>query len=103
MKPGDWICFYATGNGVVAHAKVVAKPEKKPHPKVHHSERYPWVFRLEDAKLYLDNPVIVDAEARSQLDAFYGRDPDKSWAWFVQATRRVTSHDFKTLTRMQAK
>lgn len=101
LKPRDWICFYATGNGVVAHAKVVSKPEKKPHPKVHHSERYPWVFRLENTKLYFDNPVILDADVRSQLDAFQGRDPDKSWAWFVQAARKVTSRDFKTLTRMQ--
>jgi len=99
LKPGDWICFYATGKGIVAHAKVVSKPEKIPHPKVHHPDRYPWTFRLSDIALYLDNPIIIDARLRGQLDAFKNRNPDKYWAWLVQATRRITLHDFKILTR----
>ena len=32
------------------------------------------------------------------LDAFHGRDPDGPWAWFVQATREVSEHDFRILT-----
>ena len=28
IKPGDWICFYATTNGIVAHAQVDSYPEK---------------------------------------------------------------------------
>jgi len=102
VKPGDWICFYATGKGVVAHARVISKPEKKPHPKVRHSERYPWVFRLDSGGLYLDEPIVIDADLRSHLDAFKGRDPNKSWAWFVQATRKITEHDFGILARRQA-
>jgi len=99
LKPGDWICFYATGKGVVAHARVASAPEKKPHPKVLHSEKYPWVFRVDKAELYLDQPVIIDAPARSRLDAFQGRDPNAPWAWFVQATRKITKNDFEILTR----
>ena len=95
LKPKDWICFYATGKGVVAHANVLTKPEKKPHKKVRHPERYPWVFSLETAKLYLDEPIIIDATVRNQLDVFRDRDPNKSWAWFVQATRRISQHDFE--------
>lgn len=95
LKPGDWICFYATGNGVVAHARVVTAPRKE----VRHSERYPWVFELDSTQLYLDNPVVIDAGLRRQLDTFEGRDPNKAWAWFVQATRRITKHDFDILTR----
>ncbi|MBO3840488.1 MAG: hypothetical protein QXS66_07140 [Thermoproteota archaeon] len=34
IKPGDYICFYAFGKGVVAHAEVASHPENKPHPKV---------------------------------------------------------------------
>ena len=28
IKPGDWMCFYAIGKGVVAHAQVSSAPEK---------------------------------------------------------------------------
>jgi hypothetical protein len=96
IKPGDWICFYATAKGVVAHAKVATSPEKKAHPEV--GEDYPWIFSLESPKLYLDRPVAIDAAMRNQLNVFKGRDPEKSWAWFVQATREISEHDFHLLT-----
>jgi len=99
LKPGDWICVYATAKGVVAHAKVLTKPEKKQHRRVRHPEKYPWVFRLESTQLYLDDPIVLDPAVRNQLDAFQDRDPDRSWAWFVQATRRISARDFSILTR----
>jgi hypothetical protein len=99
LKPGDWMCFYASGKGVVGHARVSSAPEKKPHPKVRHPDKYPWVFRLSNPSLYLDSPVVIDAEMRSGLDAFEDREPSKPWAWFVQATRAITEHDFRMLTR----
>jgi len=101
LKPGDWICFYATTTGVVAHARVVSTPERKRHPGLRNPERYPWVFRLSDVKVYTENPVVVDAELRSRLDAFKGRTPGKQWAWFVQATHVVTQRDFLILTGQQ--
>ena len=99
IKPGDRICFYATTKGVVAHAKVATSSEKKPHPSVRHSEMYPWVFRTDAAKLYLNEPVVIDSDLRSRLDAFKDKDPSKSWAWFVQTTHKITKHDFDLLTR----
>lgn len=99
LKPGDWICFYATGKGVIAHAQVIAPPERKPHPKVRQPERYPWVFGLGDTKLYLEEPVVIDAATRATLGAFVGRDPGRAWAWFVQSTKTITDHDFRILTR----
>lgn len=102
IRPGDWICFYASGNGVTAHAKVASLPERKRHPKVRHSERYPWTFSLEDAHLYLKKQVVIDAPMREQMGAFQGRDPNKPWAWFVQATRKISEKDFELLTRQQA-
>jgi hypothetical protein len=99
IKPGDWICFYATGKGVVAHAKVLTRPEKKLHKMVRHPETYPWVFGLENPHLYLNEPVVIDVAVRNQLDAFRDRDPNKSWAWFVQATRRISQHDFEILIK----
>lgn len=100
LKLGDWICFYATTKGIVAHARVLSKPERKPHPEV--SEEYPWVFDLESTQLYLNEPIVIDATVRNQLDAFRGRDPNRSWAWFVQTTRKITEHDFGILTRRQS-
>jgi len=99
LKPGDWICFYATTNGIVAHAQVDSYPEKKIHPKVKNPEKYPWVFRLKNIQLYLDNPVILDVMIRSKLSAFKKRDPHSPWAWLVQATRRIKEEDFEILTR----
>lgn len=98
LKPGDYICFYVTGKGVAAHAQIASRPEREEHPKVHHTERYPWVFRVKDVQIYLENPTVIDADLRSQLDAFKRRDSNKTWAWFVQATRKITEHDFKVLT-----
>lgn len=98
LKPGDWICFYANGVGVVAHAKVSTAPERKPHPKVIEPEAYPYTFKVESPKLYGDNPVILNASRRAQLDAFQSRDPERPWAWYVQGTHRTTKHDFDILT-----
>ncbi len=101
LKPGDRMCFYAAGKGIVAHATVGSAPEKTPHPAVRHSDKYSWVFKVNDAQLYLEEPVAVDAEMRSQLEKFQGRDLTKPWAWFVQATRRLSQHDFEVLTQGQ--
>jgi hypothetical protein len=53
---------------------------------------------VKDVHLYLENPIIIDAALRGQLDAFKESDPNKAWAWFVQATRKTTESDFKVLT-----
>jgi hypothetical protein len=102
VKPGDWICFYATATGVVAHARVKSPPVQKHHPLVKHPEKYSYVFEVDSVSIYTENPVVLSAELRAKLDAFQGRDPSKRWSWFVQGTGRVTKHDFMLLTR-QAK
>lgn len=99
LKPGDWLCFHASGKGVIAHAKVMSKPEKKPHPKVRHPDKHPWTFRVGEAILYLDAPVIIDADVRAKLETFQNRDLNRPWGWFVQATRRISANDFDVLTR----
>lgn len=103
IKPGDWICFYANGKGIIAHAKIVSRPEKKSHRLIRHPDKYPWTFRLANAALYPDAPVVISAETRSSLDAFQGKDPITPWAWFVQATHKLTEHDFNVLIRREAK
>jgi hypothetical protein len=99
IKPGDWICFYSSGNGVVAHARITSLPRNELNPHVRHSERYPWVFDLDSEELYLNDPVIIDAALRTNLDAFNGKDVNKNWAWYVQGTNRIKQHDFNVLTR----
>ena len=100
IKPGDYICFYAAGNGIIAHARVKTSPQYNDnHPKIRNPQKYPWVFELEDVQVYEDNPIIIDAELRQKLDAFRGKDPNKSWAWFVQATRKINKNDYELLTR----
>jgi hypothetical protein len=101
IKPGDQICFYANGKGVIAHAEVASSPERKPHKAVHDPERFPWTFRLSKPSLYLDKPVVIDADQRSRLKAFEGRDAGKAWAWFVQGTGTIDEQDFRLLTRTE--
>jgi hypothetical protein len=99
VKPDDWICFYANGVGIVAHARVATLPENKPSPHVLEPERYSYTFDVDNAHLYTQSPVVLDAALRSQLSAFNGRDPDKPWAWYVQGTHKVSEDDFQVLTR----
>lgn len=99
IKPGDWLCFYATGTGVVAHARVASRPEHMHHPAVLNPEQFPWVFQVDSVSLYLDRPVAIDLDLRKRLDRFSGRKASGHWAWFVQATHRVSENDFRRLTR----
>lgn len=98
IKADDWICFYAAGKGIVAHATVASSPEKESHPKIVDSERYPWVFHLEKPTMYTDKPLALDAAKRNLLDAFKMRDPGTPWSWFVQITHEISEHDFRVLT-----
>ena len=98
LKPGDKICFYASGKGVVAHAEIATKPEKVKKPEIKELRGYPWIFKLKNVRLYLDDPVILDADLRSKLDVFKKRD-QSAWGWFVHRTQKVTEHDFMLLTK----
>jgi hypothetical protein len=99
IRSGDHICFYATGLGVVAHAEVASQPERTRDQRLEHPDDYPYVFKVKSQRLYIDNPVILNPSLRQELDAFKGRDPNRPWAWFVQATRKVSVQDFGLLTR----
>jgi hypothetical protein len=103
LAPGDGIAFYASGEGVVAHAEIASTPEKKGDPGDHlpvpDADDFPYVFELRDPVLYLDNPVAIDRDLRGKLDEFEDRDLSKAWSWFVQSSRGVSKHDFDALTR----
>ncbi|MCJ7631772.1 EVE domain-containing protein [Candidatus Bathyarchaeota archaeon] len=99
IKTGDWICFYASGKGVVAHAEVASTLEHKLHPKLRYPEKYPWIFKVKNVNLYLDNPVIIDSTLRGKLNDFQGKDPTRAWGWYVVSTHKSNKHDFELLTR----
>jgi hypothetical protein len=84
---------------IIADAKVSSHAENKPDSRVRHAQDYPYVIHVQNQRGYEQTPIVIDATVRQQLDAFRGRDPEKSWAWFVQATRTITEHDFRLLTR----
>ncbi|MGA2883951.1 MAG: hypothetical protein ABSE80_02190 [Halobacteriota archaeon] len=98
LKSGDWICFYSSQKGVVAHAKIVSSPEQKLDSPVAYLKGYPWLFHLDSPQLYQDHPVVLDEQMRRNLDALKKKD-QKHWAWFVQSTRKISEHDFDLLTR----
>ncbi len=98
-RVGDSICFYAASKGIVGHARLASAVEKGLKAPVDLPEKYPWLVRLGDVQLYIDSPVALDVRLRARLDAFRDHDPERSWAWFVQPTHRITAHDFEVLTR----
>lgn len=97
LKPGDHVCFYASGNGVVARATVRTPPELTLHPIAAPVEPS-WVFDLKDVVVDLENPVVIDEQLRAKLNAFQKIDPNKAWSWIVMGTRHVDQHDFEVLT-----
>lgn len=101
LKPGDRICFYESGVGVIADAEAATRPERQPpavHGLVRDLEKYPWSFRVKNPRFFFDKPIVIDAAMRENLDAFASREPARSWSWFVQGTRSLSKHDYELLT-----
>ncbi len=98
LKPGDRIAFYESGVGVVAEAEVDSRAEERELPNLRYPERYRWAFRVKNARYFFEEPVVIDVALRAKLDAFRERDPEGSWSWLVQGTRKLTAHDFAILT-----
>ncbi len=97
LRPGDRICFYATGNvGIVAEAEVTSEAEHSGRA----DDSFPMRFRVNTEKnRFIDPPIAIDADLRSQLEWFAGRDPfAPEWRDFVRNTRTISEHDFKLLT-----
>jgi hypothetical protein len=60
-------------------------------------------FRPRLARVFLivhsEDPVVIDRTLRTRLDYFEERESNRSWAWFVHTTRKISQHDFEILTR----
>lgn len=98
LKPGDRLAFYESGKGVVAEAEVASVPELRKVTYVRHAEKYPWAFKVTNVRYFFDRPIPIDNEIRGKLEAFEGRDRQRSWSWFVQGTRLLSERDFDALT-----
>ena len=99
IKGGDWVCFYAVRRGIVGHAVLTSSVYRLQNPVIRAMGEYPWAVDLGQISLYLDNPVVIDVDLRKKLDAFKDKPVVGKWSWIVQATHRVSEHDFKCLTR----
>lgn len=98
LQPTDQICFYKTEAGVVAEATASGLPENRVPDFVPDANRFRWSVRVERVRYFFNDPIPIDADLRSRLDAFRGKDLSRAWAWFVQGARPVTRHDFELLT-----
>lgn len=96
---GDWICFYARGQGIVAHARVNSEVRRHPDRRIETPERYPYTITLADTCVYTDNPVQLDDNTRKQLGALKGHMRYENWGWLVRSTKEISESDFKLLTR----
>lgn len=97
LKPGDRLCFYQSGVGIVAEAEVESSPERKPLKEARKGDKFPWRFRVTKQRYFFDKPIVLNANLRGELEAFAGKNPASPWAWFVQGTHLVTEHDFQAL------
>jgi hypothetical protein len=99
LRRGDRLCFYLKATGVVARARLAGDLAERRAPASYDKRRYTWVAPVTDVAYFFANPVTIDRELRSKLDAFKGKDPAASGAWFVQSAHMVTGHDYALLTR----
>ncbi|MDE2639510.1 MAG: type I restriction enzyme HsdR N-terminal domain-containing protein [Chloroflexota bacterium] len=101
MKDGDQCCFYATGVGIVATARITGPAEQEvpqegwPGPNAWNPNIY--ALPIRDLQ-WLPQPIPITLALRSRLDAFENKQPDGKWGWLVQTTSRLTEHDFNLLT-----
>jgi hypothetical protein len=99
LAKDDWICLYAAKMGIVGYARIATIPEMKRDPVLFQTQKELWAFQLQDITLFVQSPVIPNEKIRGSLDAYKGRKTGGNWGWFFQATRKISEHDFKILTK----
>lgn len=99
LVAGDQLCFYRAEAGLVAEATATSPAERRVPPFVPDPQRFRWGVPVDRVRYFFDKPIPIDAQLRSRLDAFRGRDPGRAWNWFVQGARPVSRHDFGVLTQ----
>ncbi len=98
VKPKDYICFYVSGEGIIAHAEVNSFVNKG---RIKGFESYPNIFEIKNLNTF-NNPIELNEDLRRQLDAFKTTSI-KNWGWFVTNCHTVTENDFKILTSKKSR
>ncbi len=94
MRAGDYVCFYGGKGRIIGQARIKTKPVRDPTVI---SSQFPWVFQLEDVRIFADWSVHL-TKKMPELDAFSGASRDDyRWGWFVRAPVLLTKHDFDLL------
>jgi hypothetical protein len=92
--PGDWICFYVAGKGVVGRARIKALVSAGPGAAgLRDAHRYQQLLEVERLELHLDRPVPPDAETHLRLRAALARQPKPA-----HALVRISEEGFIGLT-----
>jgi hypothetical protein len=99
IKRGDSVCFYASRIGIVGDGTLETNPERIIDRQLFGTDNPFWMFRVSSVSLYLSAPIVFESELINHLEAFRGKKQTTNWSWFVQATRKISKHDFQLLTR----
>jgi hypothetical protein len=63
--PGDWVCFYVSGKGVVGHARITSLSAGAGGLRDAH--RFRQLLQVDEVKLSLNAPVALDSETELRL------------------------------------
>lgn len=102
IRAGDWLCFYASGKGVVGHGRVVGPPTQKEEVGESMPAGYDYIIQLDDVTVYPDNPVAMDEETRSKMEVYRGKRGQEGtggWGWLFIHPNTISRHDFDLVTR----
>jgi hypothetical protein len=71
-RPGDWVCFFVPGRGIVGHGRVLSLAENGSIGRlVRVSDRFDRLIRLNDVELY-DTAVVPAPEQQLRLGVVLG-------------------------------
>jgi hypothetical protein len=99
FRPGDSVCFYATGFGVVAIAKLAGLADTPlEDDDVPGGPPKDTLYRVPLAGIeWLASPIAITKAVRANLDILKGKPIDAAWGWVVQSTCRLSEHDYHLL------
>jgi hypothetical protein len=93
-RPGDWVCFFAPGKGVVGQAQVSGVANDDAH-LFRRSDGFTRLYRFKNIELF-DAPIVPEADFEQTLAAGHAR-ADAAGPYLV----RVAQQKFKALTGRQ--
>jgi len=97
IAPGDLLCFYLSGVGIVATAQAASSLSFDDKDS---DSRYPFIVGLTSVKIFMVRPIILTPAIRSQLDLLKGKNTAR-WSWMVQTCNQLSRHDFLLLTSIE--